>query len=194
MSKSLSPIILSLLVLLSACGGESDYTPKPRGFFRIELPEKKYKTYTAACPFSFEYPDYARVIPDSSKDAEPCWLNVDLPQFKGRIHLSYKEFKTEDIYARLIEDTRKLAFKHTIKAEAIDEFRINNKENKVYGLVYGIEGNTASNLQFFLTDSSKHYLRGALYFSVEPQMDSIKPVLEFVRKDVEVMIKSFRWK
>lgn len=192
MIKKLAFIGLGLA--LTACGGEGDFTPKPRGFFRIELPAKHYVSYNEGCPFSFDYPDYARVIPDSSKNAEPCWLNIDMPQFQGRIHLSYKAFKTEDIYAELIEDTRKLAFKHTIKAESIDEFRINNKENKVYGLVYGIEGNTASNLQFFLTDSSKNYLRGALYFSVEPQMDSIKPVLDFVKQDIEVMIKSFRWK
>lgn len=185
---------IGLAGILTACGAEADFTPKPRGFFRIELPEKHYVTYNESCPFSFDYPDYARVIPDSTKNAEPCWLNIDMPQFKGRIHLSYKAFKTEDIYAELIEDTRKLAFKHTIKAESIDEFRINNKEKKVYGLVYGIEGNTASNLQFFLTDSSKNYLRGALYFSVEPQMDSIKPVLDFVKQDIEVMIKTFRWK
>ncbi len=190
----MSKYLLLLLIVASLYGcGSSDYSPKPRGFFRIELPKKAYVRYTATCPFSFDYPTYARVIPDSSRDAEPCWLNIDMPQFKGRIHLSYKALTNEAIYSALTEDTRKLAFKHTIKAESIDEFRINNVENKVYGLVYGIEGNTASNLQFFLTDSNKHYLRGALYFSVEPQMDSIKPVLDFVKKDIEVLIKSFKW-
>lgn len=181
-------------IVLAACGGNSDYSPKPRGYFRIELPEKSYQTYTASCPFSFDYASYARVIPDSSRDAEPCWLNIDMPQFKGRIHLSYKYFDTENIYGELIEDTRKLAFKHTIKAESIDETRINIPEHKVYGLVYGIEGNTASNLQFFLTDSAHHYLRGALYFSVEPRADSIKPVFDFVRKDVDILIRSLQWK
>jgi gliding motility-associated lipoprotein GldD len=185
--------IIVFALLISSCGG-GNFAPKPRGYFRIDLPEKSYQNYTGNCPFSFEYPKYTVIYNDSSSFAEPCWINIVYPEFKGRLHLSYKSLDKKGIYEMLTEDARKLAFKHTIKAESIDQYRISNSERKVYGLIFGIEGNTASNLQFFLTDSSQHYLRGALYFAVEPKADSIQPVLDFVKQDVERFIETLEWK
>jgi gliding motility-associated lipoprotein GldD len=176
-----------------ACGGE-DYTPKPRGYFRIDFPKKAYQKYSTNCPFTFEYPVYAKIEPDNAKDAQPCWINVHFPNYNGRIHLSYQHINSPEMFNELIEDARKLAFKHTVKATGIDEGRISYPEKKVYGIYYTIEGNTASWAQFFLTDSTKNYVRGALYFSETPRLDSIQPVLDFVKKDVDVFVKSFRWK
>jgi gliding motility-associated lipoprotein GldD len=185
-------LICLILVAFSAC--DSDYSPKPRGYFRIELPEKAYTTYNSSCPYTFDYPVYAKVVPDSARDAKPCWIDVIYPAFNGRVHLSYQAISSKKVFNELIEDARAFAFKHTVKATAIDEGTISYPDHKVYGTYYSIDGNTASSIQFFLTDSTKNYLRGALYFNEEPRLDSIQPVLDFVKKDIDVMIRSFKWK
>jgi gliding motility-associated lipoprotein GldD len=178
-------------ILISSCG--SDYSPKPRAYFKIDLPEKKYQNYSSNCPFSFEFPVYASVIPDKNKDAKPCWIDVYYPQFNGRVHLSYQSFSTRKQFDSLVEDARTFAFKHTVKATAIDEAMISYPEKRVYGIYYSIDGNTASSVQFFLTDSTNNYLRGALYFNEQPRLDSIQPVLDFIKKDIDHMIKTFKW-
>jgi gliding motility-associated lipoprotein GldD len=183
-----------LTFLLSGCFSGDSYTPKPRGYFRIDFPAKEYQSYQSDCNYTFDYPVYASVSPDSSNNAQPCWLNISYPQFNGKLHLSYHSVTSRKSLDELVEDSRTFAFKHTVKATAIDEGQISYPANKVYGTYYSIKGNTASAIQFFLTDSSKNYLRGALYFNEEPRQDSIQPVLEFIGKDIDVMIKSFRWK
>lgn len=179
-------------LLFSACG--NDYSPKPRGYFRIEFPQKAYQKYDSVCPYTFDYPKYAKILKDESRDAKPCWNDLIFPQFNGRIHLSYQPITSEKVFNALTEDARTFAFKHTVKATAIDEGRISYPDRKVYGIYYSIKGNTASSIQFYLTDSTKHYLRGALYFNEAPRLDSIQPVLDFMEKDIDVLIKSFRWK
>lgn len=191
MKKQCLYSLLFVCLFLTYCG--ADYSPKPRGYFKIDLPEKKYQSYAGDCPYSFDYPVYAKVFPDSSRDTKPCWLNIAYPLFNGRIHLSYQPVTSREQFNQLIEDARTFAFKHTVKATAIDEGLISYPEKKVYGIYYSIDGNTASSVQFFLTDSTKNYLRGALYFNEQPHLDSIQPVLDFVKKDIDVMIKSFKW-
>lgn len=181
-----------LLLFLISC--TQDYTPKPRGFYNIKFPEKQYQPYSGDCAYSFQYPVYAKVLPDTKKDAKPCWLDISYPEFNGRIHLSYQPISSTEQFSQLIEDARTFAFKHTVKATAIDEAIISYPDKKVYGIYYSIDGNTASSVQFFLTDSTKNYLRGALYFNEQPRLDSIQPVLDFIKKDIDVMIKSFKWK
>ncbi|MFH1319377.1 MAG: gliding motility lipoprotein GldD [Bacteroidota bacterium] len=176
---------------LTSCGG--DYVPKPRGFFRIDLPQKTYIEYNSDCPFLFEYPTYAMITPHVGVSTMPCWMNIDYPEFKGRLHLSY--FALNNDLEKYLEDSRKLAYKHTIKAEAIDETLIKGDSARVHGLLYNIEGiSTASSVQFFLTDSTNHFLRGALYFNVSPRNDSLAPVINFIREDIFYFIESFRWK
>ncbi len=184
--------MLGLSLLASACG--SNYTPKPRGYFRIDFPEKKYQSYRANAPYCFDYPVYAQVQTDTRADAKPYWIDVAFPQFNGRLHLSYLPINSPQMLNQLSEDARTFAFKHTVKATAIDEGIIYYPEKKVYGIYYTIEGNTASAVQFYLTDSSKNYLRAALYFNEQPRIDSIKPVLNFIKKDIDVFIKTFQWK
>lgn len=192
-------VILAATLLLAACGGGGDYSPKPRGYFRVELPKKEYRPYRSVYPFTFEYPVYAQIEQDSTPARTTLQkmqykLNMQFKQFNGTLHLSYQPITSKKIFNELIEDAHKLAFKHTVKATGIDEGRINFPERKVYGLYYTIDGNAASAVQFFVTDSVRHYLRGALYFNESPQFDSIQPVLNFVKKDVDVMIKTLRWK
>lgn len=168
--------------------------PKPKGYFRIKFPKKEYKIYDAGCPFTFEYPVYANLVVDDEKNAQPCWLNMQFPQFNGNLHLTYHGVFSEKDYNNMTEAARTLAMKHTIRANAIDQKLINFPDKKVYGVYYAIEGNTASSVQFFLTDSAKHYFRGALYFNERPQYDSIQPVVKFIKKDIDKMIETFRWK
>lgn len=195
MSKRLySFLLFAGLFLLFSCNNKHDYTPKPRGFFRIVFPEKKYRTYTDGCPFIFSYPVYANIEPDKNKNAQPCWFNLEFPAFKGTLHLSYLPVTSKKVFNELVEDAHTFAFKHTVKATAIDEGTIAYPDRKMYGIYYRIDGNAASSVQFYLTDSTKNYFRGALYFNEVPRQDSIKPVLDFVKKDIDVMIKTLRWK
>lgn len=186
-------ILFCFALILSACGG-NDYAPKPRGYHRIEFPAKSYQQYQGDCPYTFDYPGYGNIVPDRSKDARPCWFDITFPHFNGRIHLSYQPVTSKKVFNQLVEDARSLAFGHTVKATAIDESFISYPEKKVYGILYSIDGNTASSVQFFLTDSTKNYVRGALYFREQPRLDSIQPVLDFLKKDINVFIKSFEWK
>ena len=191
--KQITVLILTLLIFAS-CSGNHDYSPKPRGYYRIVFPKKDYQAYNTSCPFTFVYPKYAFVEPDRNADAKPCWLNMQFPQFNGTLHLSYEHIQSKKEFDELIEDAHKLSFKHTVKATSIDEGVIRYPDRKVYGIYYTIDGNAASSVQFYLTDSTKNYIRGALYFNTEPRLDSIQPVLTFVKQDVDIMIKSFRWR
>ena len=189
------PFVHSCILFVSGClllvSCQGNYTPKPRGYFRIDLPEKKYREYRGDCPFSFECPVYSEIENDRSRNAQPCWINVDYKQFKAKLHLSYKSVKEASLNS-LIEDSRMLVYKHTAKADAINETLIKNR-NHVSGMFYDLQGSTASSVQFYLTDSTTHFLRASLYFYSEPQPDSLAPVLDFLRKDVSHMIDSFRW-
>ncbi|TKC05105.1 gliding motility lipoprotein GldD [Pedobacter frigoris] len=193
MKRQLLFILAAFCLFLTACSG-NNYSPKPRGYYNIELPKKEYRTFDKGCAFSFDYPVYAEMIADQSRDTRPCWYNLSFPQFNGRLHLTYYDVVSKREYEGLVEDARTFAFKHTVKANAIDQKQINYPDKKVYGIYYTIEGNTASSVQFFLTDSVKYYFRGALYFNERPQYDSIQPVVAFIKKDIDRMISTFKWK
>lgn len=185
--------LISFIVALTSCTN-NQYAPKPRGYFNIELPEKAYTHFDNSCPFTFDYPVYAKVIADRSTDNKPCWYNLSFDQFNARLHMTYYDVGSKNEYQSLVEDARTLAFKHTVKANAIDQKIINYPDKKLYGIYYSIEGNTASSVQFFLTDSADHYFRAALYFNERPQYDSIQPVVSFIKEDVARMIETFKWK
>jgi len=191
--KQLICLPFVLLLFLTACQNH-DYSPKPKAYFRIVFPEKNYTAFIEPVPFSFNYPTYAIIEQDKSRDARKDWYNLHFKQFNGFLHLTYYDVSGKGEYNEMVEDARKLAFKHTIKASAIDQKVINYPDRKVYGVYYAIEGNTASSVQFFLTDSAKHYFRGALYFNERPQYDSIAPVINFIKKDIDTLISTFRWK
>lgn len=147
------------------------------------------------CPFRFEKPVYSQVQHDSSAMgmSQPCWINVTFPDFNGTVNLTYKEITKDLPLERLLEDAHKLSFKHTKKANYIDESLIVNKYG-VSGIFYNVGGDAASNIQFFLTDSTHHFIRGSLYFYNEPNSDSMAPVLTFVRQDLDTMLSTFEWK
>lgn len=162
-------------------------------YFRIDFPEKAYQNYDSLCPYTFQYPIYGKITKGlGEQEKNPCWINIIFPDFKATVYISY--FDLDNNLAKLLEDCRSLAYKHDIKADAIHEIVYNDLENKLYGMVYEIKGNAASPLQFFLTDSTKHFLRGSLYFDVKPNKDSLAPVIDFLQKDVKHLIETLRWK
>jgi gliding motility-associated lipoprotein GldD len=185
-------ILLWAVLLLSLLCCKRHYTPKPAGYLRIDFPEKAYQIYNSSCPYTFEYPLYGKIIPDTSRIAEPCWINIEFPRFGGKIHISYKPVRNNlNVY---IEDSRTLAYKHTVKADAISETAYDDDEKKVYGLLYRIKGDAASNVQFYLTDSTRHFLRGSLYFNVQPNADSLAPVIDFIMTDIMHLVETLEWK
>jgi gliding motility-associated lipoprotein GldD len=184
--------IIPLLIILPVLACQRSYTPKPRGFMRIEFPPKAYTTFDSVCPYTFEYPVYGKIVPDTDVFAEPCWINIEFPSFDGTIHISYKEVNHN--LNDYIEDSRTLTYKHTIKADAIKETVYTNPAQDVYGMLYDVKGNAASSIQFYLTDSNTHFLRGSLYFNVQPDKDSLAPVISFFRKDIIHLVESFAWK
>lgn len=184
-------ILTAGILLLVSCGDNP--TPKPRGYFRINLPEREYILLDSVYPYSFEYPAYATITKDIHAPAEANWINIDFPRFKGRLHLSYK--KVNNNLGQYTEDAHSLVMKHIPKASAIEEVRIVNSDRRVYGLVYDIKGTgAASTYQFYVTDSTSHFLRGALYFSVLPNNDSLAPVIGFIKEDIQHMLETLKWK
>jgi gliding motility-associated lipoprotein GldD len=186
--------LLILALGMSSCTN-NDYTPKPRGYFRIALPETQYRLLDSIYPYTYEYPVYARITPDALALQETNWINVDFPAFRGRIHVSYKEITSKEMLLQFFEDSRTLALKHIPKASSIEQLAFAYPENHVYGLIYNIKGlGAASPYQFVATDSTRHFLRGALYFDAIPNSDSLMPVIDFVKKDIDHLIKTLRWK
>ncbi|HEY4195449.1 MAG TPA: gliding motility lipoprotein GldD [Mucilaginibacter sp.] len=194
---------MPVLLLFAACNGNHDYSPKPRGYFRIDFPKKAYQQFDGPYPFTFIYPKYAVMEKDSAASLQKnnkklinmkYLLNMQFPQFNGTLHLSYESITSKKVFDELTEDARTFAFKHSVKATSIDQGIIHNSDRKIYGIYYTIDGNAASSIQFYVTDSVKNYMRGALYFNTVPRLDSIQPVLKFVKKDIDTMIKTFRWK
>lgn len=197
-NKSIITIFLLIVImpgifLVSSCNNE--YTPKPRGYFRIALPERNYILLDSIYPYTFEYPSYARITNDPLSSEEKNWINIEMPVFHGRIHISYKPLANKYSLEQFTEDTRTLAMKHMAKASGIRQIAISDPNRKMYGLVYEINGmGAASPYQFYLTDSTTHWLRGSLYFDAIPNNDSLAPVIDFVKTDIQHLFETIRWK
>jgi len=211
----------SLLFLLFACGMQlfscnSVYTSKKKGYYKIDFPEHKYVVFAKEnFPYSFEYPAYATIIQDStyfdSKPENDYWLNIDFPQFGGRIFLSYKivggkslyKIKQADgayadsaginVFDKMVTDAFNLTNKNQAVTTAIKD-SLMHTPNGVTGVFFRVGGNAATAKQFFLSDTTKNFIRGALYFDVTPNADSLRPVQDFLQADIEHMINTFRWR
>ncbi|MDQ3848530.1 MAG: hypothetical protein M3261_06205 [Thermoproteota archaeon] len=182
--------------MVVACN--SGYTIKPRGYFKIDFPQKTYQRFDrAGFPYTFEYPVYGHIVQDTlffdDKPENPYWINIDFPQFDARIHISYKEIGRNKLDS-LINDAFTLSYKqHTYKASAIEPQPFSTP-NGISGVYFTLRGNTATSNQFFVTDSVKHFLRGALYFNATPNEDSLQPVNDFLRKDLQHLIHTLQWR
>jgi gliding motility-associated lipoprotein GldD len=189
--------LLTFTVLLSSCREVA--VPRPKGYFRIDLPQHKYIAFNsdfrqvADLPLSFEYPAYGKISFEPDVFNQPGWFNIEFPAYKARIYLTYIDIKND--IDTLIEQTYKLNIKnHITKADAINEQMIIDPERKIYGILYDLKGSTATAVQFFVTDSTKHFFRGSLYFFAEPNPDSLAPVNEFFREDIIHLIETLKWK
>lgn len=194
--KSIHNQLVTLIILtLLSTGCKEEYTPKPRAYPRINLPAAEYLSTDRTgwdCPYSFEYSKESVITVDPRYQDSTCWYNIYYPEHRATIHLTYTTL--DNNLARHIEESRKLAMKHIGKASKIDELLIENQEKHVYGILYDFKGETASDFQFFLTDSTNHFLRGALYFNVSPNKDSLAPVIEYVEKDIQHMVNALSWR
>ena len=173
--------------------------PKPRGHFRIDLPKRKYIQFNGQTdrkgklPLTFEYPAYGHLTFQEKDGSNQGWFNIEFPFYKAKIYLTYKAVNND--LDGLLEQSYKLNVKyHITKADAINEQVFSNSENKVYGILYDLKGNTASAVEFYVTDSLSHYLRGSLYFAAEPNADSLAPVIDFFREDIKHLIETLKWK
>lgn len=166
--------------------------PKPYGYFRVDLPPHSYRMIdTMELPYRFEVSDYAKVV-KRDKDGEHFWIDLVYPGLNASLYCSYKPVKGN--LFDLLEDTRRIVYKHTVKADGISEKVFEDKNKRVFGILYDLKGNTASSVQFVLTDSTKNFFRAALYFNNVPNKDSIAPMAEYIRQDVIRLIESFEWK
>ncbi|MEM6964828.1 MAG: hypothetical protein AAF573_08695 [Bacteroidota bacterium] len=187
-----------LFFFISSCNEEAAISPKPRGFPKVDYPQKSYQGFTKGyCDFTFEYPTYAKIEKDEyffgEKPRNECWFDVFIPQFDARIHWTYSAIDKIFTADKLKTDAFELAHKHNIKAKYIEELKIATP-NGAKGFAFDMEGEVASPYQFFLTDEKEHFVRGSLYFNTEVAPDSLAPVFDFVKKDIEHMINTFKWK
>lgn len=190
-SIRLSLYVLLLLSFLAIGCGEN-YIPKPRGYYRIELPEKSYQNFQTPCNVKFDVPNYSKLeMLREENDGDSCWFNLVFPRFNARLYCTYMDMHNN--FDELISDSYNFAARHEMKASALKRTPINRSEDHVYGIMYDIEGDAASQLQFFLSDSSAHFFRGSLYFYNTPNSDSIAPVLAFLREDIVRLTETLRW-
>ncbi len=168
-------------------------TPKPRGYFRATFPEKKYSVFNSDnLPYTFDIDSCCFMEHEESRTGEKYWSNLVYSFMNAKIHLTFSYI--DNNLEALIEDSHTLAYKHTVKADAIEKIAYFNDSVSVYGLLYNLKGNVASPIQFYLTDSTKHFLRGSLYFNSTPNKDSLLPSVEYIREDIKRMFETLKWK
>jgi len=182
------------LALLCFSCSENNFNPKPKGYNRIDLPKPTYKILNEAHPYTFEYSSQAVVLKDTFARAEKDWIFVYYPQFKATIEITYKDLKLKPkAFQELVNDSYKMASKHQVKAESIEETVITTPKNYTATL-FRLTGQVPSQFQFFVSDSTSNFFRGALYFRTATQNDSLAPVIEYVKKDMLHMVNSLEWK
>lgn len=195
MNRSRLLIVLLLCIAVYSCN--SDYTVRRRGYYKIDFPEHKYQKFDQpGYPYTFEYPVYGEIIKDTNffdvKPDNPWSINIDFPRFSGKIYMSYKDVKTNN-FDKLVSDAFSMTYKHTSKATEIKDSLMLTASG-LQGVFFQVGGNAATANQFFVTDSTKHFLRGALYFDATPNADSLGVVNEFLKADMKHLINTLQWK
>lgn len=193
MTKSNLFRVLMLATLCVACG--TDPVPKPKAFLRLDYPKADYTEVDVSLPFTFEKNKLASKIRHIKVDPKNHIYGVDLdyPTLKGTIYLTYADIENDNLIA-LIKDAQNLTQEHTQKADGIEGDLYENAAHKVYGMFYEIDGNAASQAQFYVTDSIHHFLNGSLYFYAKPNYDSIYPASEYLKKDIKHIMETLKWK
>jgi len=187
MLKKTITIAVLLIVLLSVFSCKNEVLPKPASYLRLDYPEAKYVNFENQCPFAFEMNSGAII-----KGEKDCGFTISYPKMKATIYLTYKPVNNN--IDKLLRDAQKLTYEHVIKADNILEQPYLNPEKKVYGMFYQVDGNAATNSQFYATDSTKHFVTGSVYFYVKPNFDSIMPAASYVRNDMQRLLETLKWK
>lgn len=187
--------ILILLIITCCVSCVNDPIPKPKAFLRLEYPKQQYIQTKTELPFTFEKNMFATDISNIkvSKDKKAYGLDITYPSLKGTIYISYKEIVNNNLEPYLL-DAQSITQKHSQRADEIIEQPFLDPENKVFGMFYEVGGNAASQSQFYVTDSVKHFITGALYFYAKPNYDSILPAADYLKKDIQRIMESIRWK
>ena len=184
-------IVVTTLLLSSIVAGvvscKKRYVPKPYGYVRYYVPDTGYIRYNYCDRCSFDMSRNAVVVPRE----ERYWMNLYYPQLNAVVHCSYKDVNA-DLRA-LSDEAQDFAYKHAGKASAISEQGYDNESADVHGVLYTLSGNTASPYQFYATDSTRHFFRGAVYFNCIPNQDSLQPAIDYINKDIIRLMESLRW-
>ena len=186
LKRTISLSIFALL-FLSAVSCKKEVLPKPSGQLRLDYPVAKYAHFENECPFTFNLNSAATI-----KEKSDCNFTIDYPKMKATIYVSYKPV-ANNINA-LLKDAQKLTYEHVIKADDIVEQPFINRGNKVYGMFYQVNGNAATNAQFYLTDSVRHFIDCSVYFYAKPNFDSVMPAASYIKNDMQTIMESLRWK
>ncbi len=191
-------LLISAFCFWGLSCGDPHYSPKPRTYPRIDFPERKYEAYSRlSCPFSFQKPVYAEVLLDSTyfdeKAPSDCWFNLNFQGLNANLYCSYQALATKSDLEKYINESFRLVREHHIKADYIDELPY-SRDNRVFGVMFNLEGPSASSFQFYLTDSSRHFLRGSLYFNTQVRPDSLAPFKEILKYDILEIVNSLEWK
>ncbi len=189
------PTVYAALVMLSCLmfSCERSYVPKPIGYNRLDLPEPAYHAMPDTLPYWFEYSRHAKILKDTSFISDREWIEVYYPLMKATVHITYKPVNDNlELLKEYVDDSYRLTAKHQIKAYAIDEILVSTPSGKT-AVIEEIEGEVPSQFQFTVTDSTRHFLRGALYFNTKVQNDSLAPAIEYVKKDIMHMINTLEW-
>lgn len=187
MQKTIITFSILFIVFFSVLGCKDEVLPKPSSQLRLDYPIAEYAHFENDCPFTFDM-NAAAII----KGKSDCNFTIDYPKMKATIYLSYKPVNNN--INLLLRDAQKLTYEHVIKADDIIEQPFLNRKNKVYGMFYMVDGNAATNAQFYVTDSVKHFVDCSVYFYAKPNFDSILPAASFVRNDMQRIMESLRWK
>lgn len=187
MFKKIIPFLVITLPLLLIFGCKDDVIPKPSGYLRLDYPEAKYVNFENECPFAFEMNSEAII-----KKEPNCGFTITYPKMKATIYLTYKPV-TKNIN-ELLRDAQKLTYEHVIKADDILEQPYLNSDKKVFGMFYQVEGNAATNSQFYVTDSTSHFVTGSVYFYAKPNYDSIMPAASYIKNDMQRLMETLKWK
>ncbi len=183
--KTILIVIFLSAILLISC--KEEVFPKPKGYLKLEYPSPKYDLIQNNCNYEFEKSEFATI-----KYHNNCWMELNYQKLKATIFITYRP--VNDNLDAVLKEVEKLTFEHTVKADAINSQSFNHAESKVYGKMFFVEGNAASNIQFHLTDSAKNVVTGSLYFYSKPHYDSIIPAVRYLEKDIRHIIETFKWK
>lgn len=183
--------LLSFVFALVLCGCGDVLVPRPEGYPRFDFPALEYRVLdTVALPYVCEIPVYSEL----SLRGDGKGHDLDFPQYRATLYLTYFDASGPGMLDSLYEDARRLAYKHTVRADGIEERVWSDAEHGVYGVYYKLYGPVATSVQFYLSDSVRHFLRGVLYFFSKPNADSLSPAIERYGSDIEHMIETLRWR